>query len=87
MAKISKILLVKKRGCGLCNTVTPRTKEVCKELQIPLELKYKSELPKELHPGIYPYWYIFNETGHAIWHYHADLEGSFREAIDEIQKP
>ena len=87
MAKISKILLVKKKGCGLCVSVKKPTRKLCNELQIPLEIKNKEDLPKELHPGIYPYWYIFDETGHALWHYHADMDGSFKEAIDEIQKP
>ena len=87
MAKISKILLVKKKGCGFCDEVLEPTQQICNNSSIQLDVKYKEELPKELHPGIYPYWYIFDETGHALWHYHQDMEGSFKEAIDEIQKP
>jgi hypothetical protein len=86
MAKISKILLIKKEGCEFCCEVLSPTKNLCEDRGYEFEFKMKHELPKALIPGIYPYWYIFNENNEAIWHYHPDIEGSLEEALDEIEK-
>ena len=84
--KIKKLLLIKKKGCGFCDEVLEHTQQLCSKRGYELDVKYKHELPKELIPGVYPYWYIFNENSEAIWHYHPDLDGSLEEALDEIEK-
>jgi len=83
---IKKILLIKKKSCGFCSKVVQPTKEICESRGIEFEVKYKHELPKAIIPGIYPYWYIFNEDNEAIWNYHDDMDCSLEEALDEIEK-
>ena len=85
-SKIKKLLLIKKTNCKFCDDVVEPTKELCENRGYEFEVKYKHELPKSIIPGLYPYWYIFNENNEAIWNYHNDMDCSLEEALDEIEE-
>ena len=82
---MTELVMIKMLGCGPCRHIEPIAKKLAEERNFKFRTIVGQDMPKELRPYMYPYFYIYKE-GNIMQHWAGASEKNLEYKIKNYKE-